>query len=279
MVTTRSRPQGDFPTSEPSPTKKTPRSRNSTASPAPPDFGASPSGAASLAKRAVSNAFDKISPPAPAAIDEPTWCHTASKVTLAWLSISWPLVLWDTLYILGRPHTMAGGALQWPLWKPYETYAAIDYVYGWPGWENHDGFGAAQGVLNAIELILYGIYALTVYNHGQPAAGGTGVEVSKDKGGFFAGGIKVRGKSGNRAVLIGFTAAVMTLSKTILYYCNEYFSDFANIRHNDWFTLIFLYIIMNGLWIIFPSYMVIVFGTDIITALDYASDPSSKKRN
>lgn len=26
---------------------------------------------------------------------------------------------------------------------------------------------------------------------------------------------------------------------------NEYFSDFANIRHNDWFTLIFLYIIMK----------------------------------
>lgn len=109
---------------------------------------------------------------------------------------------------------MAGGAIQWPIWKPYEVYASIDHVYGWPGWENRDGFGGAQGVLNAIELILYGLYAMIVYNHGLPTASGTGVEA---KGGFFSGGYKVRGKAGNRAVLIGFTAAVMTLSKTVLY--------------------------------------------------------------
>ena len=215
MVSTRSHPQGDFPATEASPTKKASRSsRNSTASPAPPDFDLSPTGAKLLAKRAVSNVASEISPPSPAEINEPTWCHTASKVTIAWLSVSMPLVLWDALYILLRPHTMAGGAIQWPIWKPYETYAAIDYVYGWPGWENHDGFGAAQGVLNAIELILYGLYAMIVYNHGLPAPSGTGVEA---KSGFLSGGIKVRGKAGNRALIIGFAAAIMTLSKTVLY--------------------------------------------------------------
>jgi len=71
-------------------------------------------------------------------------------------------------------------------------------------------------VLNAVELVLYGFYALMVYNHGVPTTGGAGVQV-QGKGDFLRGGRKVRGKTGNRAVLIGFAAAVMTLSKTVLY--------------------------------------------------------------
>ncbi|KAL6166519.1 hypothetical protein ACJQWK_07864 [Exserohilum turcicum] len=245
MVSTRSHPQGDFPAGDPSPTKKTTRSsRNSTASPAP-DFDMSPTGAKSLAKRAASKVAAEISPPSPNEINEPTWCHTATKLTIVWLCISWPLVLWDCLYILLRPHTMAGGILQWPLWSPYEIYAEIDYVYGWPGWESGDGFGAAQGVLNAIEVIMYGLYAMIIYNHGIPTAHGTGIEAGQGAGGFFAGGYKVRGKTGNRAVLLGFSAALMTLSKTLLYYCNEIFSGFANTRHNDWPTLIAFYGIMK----------------------------------
>lgn len=33
----------------------------------------------------------------------------------------------------------------------------------------------------------------------------------------------------------------------------------------------------SGLWIIFPTYMTIVFGSDIIKALDIAAGASSKK--
>lgn len=107
--------------------------------------------------------------------------------------------------------------LQWPIWKPYEIYASIDHVYGWPGWENKDGFGGAQGVLNVVEIVMYGLYAMIVYNHGVPAAAGTGLQVGHGVSGWFAGGVKVRGKAGNRALIIGFAAAVMTLSKTVLY--------------------------------------------------------------
>jgi len=60
----------------------------------------------------------------------------------------------------------------------------------------------------------------------------------------------------------------MTLSKTVLYMLNEYFSDFANIKHNEWSTLIPLYIMMNGLWILFPAYMTRTFGSDILHGLD-----------
>jgi hypothetical protein len=227
MVATRQHPRGDFPAFEPSPTKRP--SRTSTASPAPTSpttatraaaSNASPT-AKAIARRAAakaSNAVDAVAPPSPSEVGEQAWCHTASNITILWLVVSLPLVLWDSLYILLRPHTMAGGALQWPIWKPYEIYAAIDYVYGWPGWESNDGFGGAQGALNAVETVLYGLYVMIIYYHSVPAPTGTGLDVkSEGLGALLSGGRKVPGKNGNRALLIGFTAAVMTLSKTVLY--------------------------------------------------------------
>ncbi|KAJ8117528.1 hypothetical protein OPT61_g1289 [Boeremia exigua] len=287
MVATRQHPRGDFPAFEPSPTKRP--SRTSTASPAPTSptsathtvmSNVSPT-AKAVARRVISkasNAVDAVAPPSPSEINEPGWCHTASNLTILWLAVSLPLVLWDSLYILLRPHTMAGGSLQWPIWKPYEIYAAIDHVYGWPGWESNDGFGGAQGALNAVETVLYGLYIMIIYNHSVPASTGTGLDVSSEGvGAWLSGGRKVRGRNGNRALLIGFAAAVMTLSKTVLYYFNEYFSNFKSVGHNDWFTLFVFYGVMNGLWVIFPAYMTIVFGSDIIQALDLATDSSAEK--
>ncbi|KAH6122775.1 hypothetical protein HBI64_155880 [Parastagonospora nodorum] len=285
MVSTRQTPRGNFPTFEPSPTKKS--SRTSTASPAPtssPDLNSSPT-VSSFARRAAQNARDVaaestavMSPPAPSSINESTWCHTASNITVFWLAVSIPLVLWDSLYILLRPHTFEGGALQWPLWKPYEIYAAIDKVYSRSAWDAQEGFGGAQGALDAVELVMYGLYAMILYNHGVKAPAGTGVQVGEGVSAWFAGGVKIRGAIGNRAVLIGFAASVMTLSKTVLYYFNEYFSGFASVKHNDWFTIFLFYGVMNGLWVIFPAYMTVVFGSDILTALDIAASASSTKK-
>jgi hypothetical protein len=158
---------------------------------------------------------------------------------------------------------MEGGKLQWPIWKPYEIYAKIDHVYGWPGWNNHDGFGGAQGALNAVEVVLYGLYLAIVYNHSVAAPGGRGVQVGQGVKGLFAGGRRIEGRTGNKALIIGFTAAVMTLSKTVLYcecisQCckvapailttadfNEYFSHFENVKHNDWLTLFLFYGVMK----------------------------------
>jgi hypothetical protein len=235
MVSTRSTPQGDFPSFESSPSKKT--SRTSFASPAPtgtrdliglnaspPTFRSATRRVASSVRDTAYTARDKaadtvaaVSPPAPAEIGEEGWCHTASNLTVLWLFISIPLVLWDVLYILLRPHTFAGGALQWPIWKPYELYASVDKVYSRSAWDANEGFGGAQGVLNAVELVLYGLYALILYNHGTKAPSGTGLQAGQGVSAWFAGGLKVQGKVGNRALIIGFAAAVMTLSKTVLY--------------------------------------------------------------
>lgn len=268
MVSTRQHPRGNFPATEPSPTKKQP-SRNSTPAPTgSPDLSSSPTfksvtrRAVSTARSVASDTIAVTSPPAPSQVGESTWCHTVSNITVFWLTVSIPLVLWDSLYILLRPHTFSGGKVQWPIWKPYEIYASIDKVYSRSAWDAKEGFGGAQGVLNAVELVLYGLYAMIIYNHSAPARAGTGLQVSEGVSAWLSGGRKVRGKVGNRALMIGFAASVMTLSKTTLYcecasaiYCearelicpdfNEYFSDFASVRHNDWFTLFLFYGVMK----------------------------------
>lgn len=124
---------------------------------------------------------------------------------------------------------MKDGALQWPIWKPYEIYASIDYLYGQPGWDNKVGFGGGQGFVNAIEAVMYGLYLMIVYNHGIFAEGGAGVQVGQGVKGWLSGGVKVNGKTGNKALLLGFSAAVMTLSKTVLY-CESFPRDNVNHR-------------------------------------------------
>ncbi|KAK4942064.1 hypothetical protein LTR10_018100 [Elasticomyces elasticus] len=151
---------------------------------------------------------------------------------------------------------MPGGILHSPLWTPYALYGAVDYVYGWPAWNNHSGFTAAQSTMNVAESVFYGWYLYTI--------GLTAMEWSY-KG---TRQLEVKGKSVNLAVLLCFAGAVMTVSKTLLYWLNEAFSGFDNIGHNSLYYLIVLWIIPNGAWIIASSYMIFVLGKDILESMD-----------
>jgi hypothetical protein len=97
---------------------------------------------------------------------------------------------------------MPGGALHWPLWVPYELYGKVDYIYGWKAFNEHNGFTAAQGALNCVETLCYLYYLYVLFAHGRQAA---------------AHGRSVEGPQAGIAVLVVFSAAVMTLSKTVLY--------------------------------------------------------------
>ncbi|KAG5802169.1 hypothetical protein H9Q74_013488 [Fusarium xylarioides] len=173
-----------------------------------------------------------------------TWHHTASSTTILWLAISLPLVIWDIGYVFGRPHTMPDGFLHWPLYVPYALYGEVDHVYGWKAFNAKNGFTAAQTALNVVETVMY-LRTLS-------------------------------GRDGALAVVIGFSAAVMTLSKTILYWANEYYSGFDNIAHNTPMDLLTLWIIPNGAWIVLPTYMISKFGGDILDGLTLASSQSVK---
>ncbi|KAL6870140.1 hypothetical protein ACO1O0_001476 [Amphichorda felina] len=183
------------------------------------------------------------------------WHHAPSSFTLLWLAISLPLVIWDTVYILCRPLTMEGGSMHWPLWVPYRLYGEVDHIYGWKAFHAHNGFSSAQGFLNAIETTMYLAYLYMTYGQGAWKAGG---------------------RRGATAVLVGFSAAIMTLSKTVLYWANEYFSGFDNIGHNTWGDLILLWIIPNGAWLVGSTGMIWTMGGNIIDGLTAASGRSKR---
>jgi hypothetical protein len=151
--------------------------------------------------------------------------HTPTTLTLLWLTVSLPLVLWDAGYVLGRPHTMPGGKWHAPLWTPYELYGRTDYVYGMAGSQPGEGFNGAQTVMNLVETALYVAYLATVWPYG-----------------LFQGR-RVAGAQAGKAVLLGYSAAVMTVAKTLLYWANEYFSGFKNIGHNEAWDLFWLWIV------------------------------------
>lgn len=139
-----------------------------------------------------------------------SWRHVPSRLTLLWMAVSLPLVVWDTLYVLLRPLTMEGGALFWPLWVPYRLYGEVDHVYGWVAYNAKEGFTAAQGTLNAVETAMYLFYVYEIFS--QSSGNSSSSSSGKD-----AGVRVLSGRAGARAALVGFSAAVMTLSKTVLY--------------------------------------------------------------
>lgn len=188
------------------------------------------------------------------------WTHTPAAALTIWLLFSVPLVLWDASYVLLRPYSMPGGRLHSPVFTPYALYGKIDYIYGWPAFNARNGFTAAQTVLNLIETAAYIWYLSVVYLYGSTVVSGRGSQVSKGFLWLLKGEKVVAGRIGAIALLVAYTASVMTLSKTILY-CecygiywewyilivqlglNEFFSGFDNIAHNDPLTLLLYWII------------------------------------
>ncbi|KAK7746124.1 hypothetical protein SLS62_009503 [Diatrype stigma] len=195
------------------------------------------------------------------------WAHAPSRLTLLWLAVSLPLVTWDSLYVLLRPWTMEGGHLHWPLWVPYKLYGEVDHVYGWKAFRAGNGFTSAQGSLNVVETALYLAY-LGIY---FASAIGVGNGKGRRQTGGGQGKKVLTGRPAAVAVLLAFSAAVMTLSKTVLYWLNEYFSGFDNIGHNSWQDLVLLWIIPNGAWLVFPTYLIYVLGGEMIDGLTAAS--------
>lgn len=190
------------------PTMVSTRSSSSRADSAGPD-GASPTASPTKATRAAAKRSTPSSSTAVARRSDTTsakaaaagrWAHTPTAFTLLWMAVSLPLVVWDTIYVLGRPHTMEGGWLHWPLWVPYKLYGEVDHVYGWKAFNARNGFTAAQGFLNAIETAMYLAYIAAWLAARRRNAEG-----------------RLEGRDAAVAVLVGFSAAVMTLSKTVLY--------------------------------------------------------------
>ena len=146
---------------------------------------------------------------APGATASGGYGHVPSQLTLLWLAVAVPLVTWDTLYVLLRPRSMPGGSLHWPLFVPYALYGRVDHMYGAKQWDAGNGFTAAQTLLNVIETAMYIAYVYLWYSRSAPPPPARGAK--------FTAAHTVGGRVGATALLVGFSAAVMTVSKTLLY--------------------------------------------------------------
>jgi hypothetical protein len=218
MVATRNHPK-DFPpppaslTGESSPTKRTTRSSTTAASASPtPTPTKSSSSTTSLSK-----ATDPSGARAAGA-----WTHTPSNLTLIWLAISLPLVIWDTGYVLLRPWSMPGGFLHSPIWAPYELYGRVDYVYGWPAYESNDGWTASQGWVNLVETAAYLGYLYLVYAYGareSEVVGRGAPDAMRSVGGlrWLTESRTLEGRVAAIAVLVAYSTALVTFAKTVLY--------------------------------------------------------------
>ncbi|KAI0297980.1 hypothetical protein BC826DRAFT_907377 [Russula brevipes] len=176
------------------------------------------------------------------------------KWVSAWFLLSAPVVIWDAFYCLMRPRSMVGGDLHW-IWQPYSIYQEVDWIYGIKALREHNGFTNAQckfllhhAVINLIETALNVLYLYLAHVARYPAAS-----------------------------VVGFGSVVMTLSKTVLYWLQEYYCNLCNIGHNDLKTLFVFWVIPDGLWIVVPALVTYKLGKDLISSIDVAARESEKR--
>jgi len=154
-----------------------------------------------------------------------------------WFLISSALVFWDAGYCFYRPRSMDGGDLHW-IWAPYSLYAKVDLIYGLPALQNNEGFTNAQSLLNLVENFFNLAYLYSAHIAKSPVA-----------------------------PLIGFTGVVMTLSKTVLYWAQEYYCDYCKLGHNNLNDLVLLFVLPNVPWLVLPAIIIYVLGKDIAKSL------------
>ncbi|KAF1978026.1 hypothetical protein BU23DRAFT_362941, partial [Bimuria novae-zelandiae CBS 107.79] len=68
---------------------------------------------------------------------------------------AFPFRLWNAAYIFLRAHAFPHSKWRQPLFEPMVPWATVDCIYGEPSWQNNEGFTAAQGVINLIEVPMY----------------------------------------------------------------------------------------------------------------------------
>jgi len=166
-----------------------------------------------------------------------------------WFAITAPIIAWDVGYCFMRPRSMVGGDLHW-IWEPYAIYQEVDYIYGVEALKRGDGFTNAQSLMNVIETLLNLYYVYLQHLVGSPSA-----------------------------PLVGLSTAVMTLSKTVLYWAQEYYCGGCAIGHNDWWTLLWFWIIPNGLWLLFPTLIIYTLANDLSHTLRFASRLTPSKKD
>jgi len=155
------------------------------------------------------------------------WC-------MYWLYIGSAIVVWDASFVLFRPHSLPGGALNF-IWLPYNKYIQVDKGYG----NMSDGFVMGQSIINVVEVLVC-VYGL--------------LELRK------ATAPPIRGRStsetdgaGVRALFAIMMSNLATFCKTVLYFLVEICSGFKYIKDCSLFDKVFVWFIPSSFWLIFSA--------------------------
>jgi len=144
----------------------------------------------------------------------PLWSHEPTTLTLIWLAVAIPVVFLDASFILLRPHTFAGGQLHSSLWKPWDIYQKVDYVYARSVFNERDGWPSAQALFNVIETSCYVWYVLSVVGHSVWKTDKT----AELEGWHLPFGKRtVTGRRGVAMAMVLCGATMVTVVKTALY--------------------------------------------------------------
>lgn len=158
----------------------------------------------------------------------PTWISL-------WLLFSILITSWETGFILLRPESLSDQGNYLNIWLPYLRYVKIDTSYA----DLSNEFIKFMPCANIIEI---SIALLALYfNFLRKTA---------------------------FAILFAFSSLLLTGTKTITVFMLEAYDRFSHVAHNPLFDLIFMYILPNSLWIIFPFMGVFILGYSLITQLE-----------
>ncbi|THV01053.1 hypothetical protein K435DRAFT_776233 [Dendrothele bispora CBS 962.96] len=154
-----------------------------------------------------------------------------------WFLLSSAITFWDAGYCLMRPRSMEGGDLHW-LWKPYTLYGQMDYVYSVESYEKGEGFASAGAVMAVVENLTAYTYLYLVHV-----------------------------ANSDLAPLIGYSAAIMTMAKTVVHVGQELFCGLCGIGHNDVSTMISYWVLPKALWFTVSWLIMFSLGKDIYSSL------------
>ncbi|XP_065184802.1 uncharacterized protein LOC135815430 [Sycon ciliatum] len=160
-----------------------------------------------------------------------------------WLIVASPVVVWDASFLFTRPASLPGGDLHW-LFSPYALYIEVDGRYA----DMSDTFGLAQAYMNVVEVVLS---LATVALHFR-----------RDR----------------RARLLGLVTLMMTWWKTVAYMIQ--YMDICNggdyLAKNTTMSLVFLFLIPNGLWLVFPLLGIISLWSSLHRSLAVADGKKAR---
>nr|GAT60650.1 predicted protein [Mycena chlorophos] len=159
----------------------------------------------------------------------------------AWFVLTAPIIIMDLSYCFLRPRSMIGGDLSW-FFVPYHTYQYIDHVYGIEALQRGEGFPNAQSLLNLFETILNLAYVYATHV-----------------------------RAWNPAPVLGLVGASMTLSKTVLYWAQEYYCNWCAVGHNSLRDIIMYWFLGSLPWVVVPALIILRLGRDVGADLEVAA--------